>query len=94
MRLPIRRPAHRRASPPLCVLGTTGCGSDDTGTDAGADDRHGDAGMTMNDPDATPADEVDGDVDTGTFTVLDTAPPGSDASPARPGSPRTTTVRR
>lgn len=32
----------------------------------------------MNDPDATPADRVDGEVSSGSFSVLDTAPPGSD----------------
>lgn len=52
-----------------------------TATD-GHGDEHGeghDMSMPgMNDPDATPADQLP-DAVTGAFTVLDTAPPGSDA---------------
>ena len=52
----------------------------------------------MNQPDATPADEVDGDVTSGRFVVLDTAPPGSDAVTGRAwvaqdGAGTTVTVR-
>ncbi len=64
------------AAAAVLVLATAGCGNDEV------DDASGGgmdmSGMMMNDPDATPADEVDGDVETGDFTVLDTAPPGSE----------------
>ncbi|GAB2774997.1 hypothetical protein GCM10027020_30150 [Nocardioides salsibiostraticola] len=74
----------------LALAGTlAACGSDasteegsdmpDMNDSAGAGD--GMDGMDMseaNQPDATPADEVDGEVTEGTFTLLDTAPPGSD----------------
>ncbi len=60
------------------------CGEDETSEDpaAGMDPSMSDSGMAdmpmMNDPDATPADQVDGEVRSGEFVVLDTAPPGSD----------------
>ncbi len=63
----------------LILLGAlAGCGDDDSQTAEKASDMEGTEMSTMNDPDATPADEVDGDVAEGTFTVLDTAPPGSE----------------
>ena len=60
------------------VFATAACGDDET-PEAGGDAMDMST-MVMNDPDATPADEVDGDVVTGEFTVLDTAPPGSDGA--------------
>ncbi|CAN5205276.1 hypothetical protein BH09ACT12_BH09ACT12_00280 [soil metagenome] len=59
----------------LCA--TAACGDDEPEADDTTDGA-GMSGMVMNDPEATPADEVDGDVATGTFSVLDTAPPGSE----------------
>ena len=75
-------------------LAATSCGSDDNDLTPGDmsssmsdhdmgdhSDGHGDHddhGSMMNDPDATPADEVDGDVTSGDFVLLDTAPPGSE----------------
>lgn len=58
------------------------CGTEDDSGSSGA----GMDGMDMSqmdEPDATPADEVDGAVTTGSFTVLDTAPPGSDSVTGR-----------
>ena len=62
-----------------------GCGgdsSDEAGSgdgDSMSDVDMGDMDMgAMNDPDATPADEIDGEVAEGAFAVLDTAPPGSE----------------
>ena len=61
------------------VLATAACGDDETDATgpSGADSMDMSDDM-MSDPDATPADEVDGEVTTGEFTVLDTAPPGSE----------------
>lgn len=79
------RTVTRRARTAGILLAATllaACGSDaEPDSDAMDDMDHGesmDSSMVMNDPDATPADEVDGDVTQGDFTVLDTAPPGSD----------------
>lgn len=60
------------------VLATAACGDDEAA--AGGTDDMDMSGMVMDEPDATPADEVDGDLVTGTFTVLETAPPGSDGA--------------
>lgn len=66
------------------VLGLAGCGDDPSdGSAAPADGDHGEMSMPMNDPDATPADQVEGEVDTATFQVLDTAPPGSEGVAGR-----------
>lgn len=73
------RTAAVAALPIALVLALTACSGSDQSDAAAADD--GMAGMdmsAMNEPDATPADKVDGDVRSGQFTVLDTAPPGSD----------------
>ena len=71
----------------LALAGTlAACGSN-ASTEEGSDmpgmndSTDGMDGMDMseaNQPDAIPADEVDGEVAEGTFTLLDTAPPGSD----------------
>ncbi|GAA1102941.1 hypothetical protein GCM10009668_21990 [Nocardioides dubius] len=73
----------------LVALSLTACGSDDDGDTsdehAGSDhsassDGEDHSGHVMNEPDATPANELtDADLREGTFTLLDTAPPGSDA---------------
>lgn len=73
----LHRPAATLAALTL-VLATAACGDDETDTTGDGMDAMDMSGMVMNDPDATPADEVDGDVATGSFTVLDTAPPGSE----------------
>ncbi len=57
------------------LLTTAACGGSDDGPEATGPDMDM---AEMNDPGATPADEVDGDVRPGTFEVLPTAPPGSD----------------
>ncbi len=64
------------------LLALAACGDDGT-EDSSSEATHGEShdggmAMSMNDPDATPADEVEGDVTSGEFSVLDTAPPGSD----------------
>lgn len=62
------------------VLLFSACGAEDEAAEPAADSSTMDhSEMTMNDPDATPADEVEGEVQSGDFVVLDTAPPGSDA---------------
>ena len=61
------------------ILATAACG-DDESPDAGVGDEMDMSTMVMNDPDAEPADEVDGDAVTGEFAVLDTAPPGSEGT--------------
>ncbi|GAA1906839.1 hypothetical protein GCM10009737_04540 [Nocardioides lentus] len=78
---------NRRAAVTLTGLLTTtlllaGCGGDDAdtadgGAEAGAADHSSMDVMAMNDPDATPAYDVDGAAE-GAFTVLDSAPPGSE----------------
>ncbi len=65
---------------------STGDSMADMDTDESDDMDHADEGhdmgdmdmSDMNNADATPADEVDGEVARGAFTLLDTAPPGSD----------------
>lgn len=77
----VRRPAVALSA---LLLALTACSGDDAG-EAGdpaengthGGDHGGDA-MSMNDPDATPADEAEGEVAEGQFIVLDTAPPDSD----------------
>ena len=62
------------------LLAAAGCGTDDP-ADASGDATSGMEGMdmsAMNEPDATPAYDVDGEVTSGDFVLLDTAPPGSD----------------
>lgn len=73
------------AAAAMLMLPLTGCGSDDSASAAddssqmsGMDDGGGMDMSEMNEPDATPAYEVDGEVKTGNFAVLDTAPPGSE----------------
>ena len=78
MRVPRPVPLRIAASTACAALLLVGCGSG--GSDATAPDETM-AGMdmaAMNEPDATPADEVDGEVTSGDFAVLPTAPPGSD----------------
>ena len=95
------------AALPLAASLLAGCGggSDPETTSPTAEETNsmgGATGMTMNDPDATAADELPGaDLRTGEFVLLDTAPPGSDGvsgtsyvATAAPGAPGTTwTVR-
>ncbi len=65
------------------VLAVAGCGADDP-TDSSPASSEGMGGMdmsAMNEPDATPAYDVDGPgstVASGDFVLLETAPPGSD----------------
>ena len=80
MKTSARIPASLAA---LVLIGTlAACGEDTSGDQPSGDNTM--SGMedmdmsAMNDPDATPADEVDGDVQKGTFLVLPTAPPGSE----------------
>ncbi len=74
----------------LLLVPLAACGDDTAEEPAAAtpqatDGGHGDhaehtADPAMNDPHATPADEIDGaDLRTGDFALLDTAPPGSDS---------------
>ncbi|MFS3127498.1 hypothetical protein ACLM5J_03740 [Nocardioides sp. Bht2] len=71
----------------LLALSLTACGSDDDKSKDHAGDDHSSnngaedhSGHVMNEPDATPANELTGaDVRTGKFTKLKTAPPGSDS---------------
>ncbi len=73
----LRRLTTTSSALALLLLGAA-CGND-TGDEIGTGDGMGDmSGMVMDEPDATPADQVDGDVESGDFTVLDTAPPGSE----------------
>ena len=73
---PVIRRAGALAATAVLAVSLTACGGDDP--------ESSDSGMSMdmsamNDPDATPADQIDdAAVETGDFTVLDTAPPGSD----------------
>ncbi|VXC43389.1 superoxide dismutase family protein [Nocardioides sp. AX2bis] len=71
------RPAAVVAASLLLTLTACGGSEDDAGA-GGSGDMAGMEMSAMNDPDATPADEVDGDREKGEFVVLDTAPPGSD----------------
>lgn len=72
----VKRLAIVAATAAALVL--AGCGDD--GDDGAGGDPHGDHGdHVMNDPHATPADELDGaELTTGAFVVLDSAPPRSD----------------
>lgn len=77
-RLPRRRCRTAAVGVALLLALLAGCG-DDTAEQAGAEGGAPSGGsMVMDEPDATPAAEVDGEVESGAFTVLDTAPPGSD----------------
>ena len=67
------------------VLAAAACGDNETDPMDGMDGMDTTTGMdmsvmAMNDPEAAPADEVEGDVTAGDFTVLDTAPPGSEGA--------------
>lgn len=64
----LRRAATTLAALSLVLAGAA-CGDDDQMD-----------GMSMGDPDATPADQLEGNVGTGEFAVLDTAPPGSEGA--------------
>lgn len=73
------RPAAVVAASLLLTLTACGGGGSEDSADGGSGgDMAGMDMSAMNEPDATPADEVDGDVEEGEFVVLDTAPPGSD----------------
>ncbi len=64
------------------VVALAGCAGDgETPAESGTGESTEMSGM--DEPDATPADEVDGEVRRGAFTVLDTAPPGSDGVTGR-----------
>ncbi|WP_323793117.1 CHRD domain-containing protein [Nocardioides sp.] len=80
----LRRAATTTAALSLVLAGAA-CANDDPDMPmmddmSGMDGMDGMDGMAMGDPGATPADEVDGDVTSGEFSVLDTAPPGSDGA--------------
>ncbi len=78
-----------------------GCGGGTGDADGSSDGSSGTTGMdmtSMNEPGATPADQVEGDVRSGRLRLLATAPPGSDgvrgrAWLAQDGSGTTVTVR-
>lgn len=73
-----RRPAAAAVAASL-LLTLAACGDDAEPTSTEAGEDMGEMDMSaMNEPDATPADEVEGDLAQGDFVVLDTAPPGSD----------------
>ncbi len=81
----LRRAAAATAALSLVLAAGAACGDDESFDEmpmvdgvGGLDGMDGMAGMMGGDPDATPADQVDGEVRSGEFTVLDTAPPGSD----------------
>ncbi len=61
------------------VFALAGCGDDDSPPGSSSSEMRDEmSDMPMHEPDATPADEMDGDVTRGDFQVLDTAPPGSE----------------
>lgn len=105
MRLPRRQARLSLAATAVSLSLLTACGGAGEEESPSAEETNsmgGTTGMTMNDPDATAADELPGSaLRTGQFTVLDTAPPGSDGvtgtafvATAAPGAPATTwTVR-
>ena len=74
-----RRAATTAAALALVLAGAA-CSGDDTDPMDQMDGIDQMDRMAMGDPDATPADEVEGDVTTGEFAVLDTAPPGSEGA--------------
>lgn len=75
----MRRSSRSLLLTPLLLVSLAACtgGSDDDGADSDGMD-HGDMSTSMNDPDATPADQAEGETAEGTFVLLDTAPPDSD----------------
>ena len=75
------RPTSLAVGLAATALVVSGCGSEAPAEEAGGmEGMSADQMASMNEPDATPADEVRrADLSAGEFTVLDTAPPGSDA---------------
>lgn len=78
----VRLPRHAGPVVTLLLAGSllVGCGSEESSDDEPAHNMEGmdESSMSMDESEATPADEVDGEVASGDFTVLDTAPPGSE----------------